>query len=353
MGETYVAVDSGKYGTKMAVYDVEKGETKKFCFRTKISDGFFEDDAIETATFIAEIDGKVYKIGNGAKQQATLETSKKTETHKITTLAAIAMVVNPHEVDNVHVAIGIPVNEFAVVSKRNEYREYILPDGEIEVKLKTKNEQDPETIKFKIVTKLVCPESSGVLYLNPVKYKNSTTGVLDIGNLNLNGTYWNGFDLDSDYNITDELGGNILISGLSQLLSAEFSRCDENKVASILMKPKEERMLVPTHKNIEVEERSKEIITNFLLQHVREIRRRCDTKHWSLDYMDLVFIGGTTKLLKNEIIEVFGEEVTIAEEGSYANVLGFLTKLCSRCLNILIPTAKDEVNKLAEPEKIA
>ena len=67
--------------------------------------------------------------------------------------------------------------------------------------------------------------------------------------------------------------GSILISGLSQELSAEFSRCDENYVAKVLKQPLEHRMLVPNRPNPEIEKRSKEMITEYLIDFVNLIKR--------------------------------------------------------------------------------
>ena len=61
--DRYLAIDSGKNATKVAIYDPEKNSTKKLAFLTKIGDGDFSDDSIESGTFLAEMDGKVYKVG--------------------------------------------------------------------------------------------------------------------------------------------------------------------------------------------------------------------------------------------------------------------------------------------------
>ncbi len=348
--DRYIAIDSGKNATKVAIYDVKNKITKKFTFPTKIGHGDFSDDAIESCTFLAEIDNQVYKIGKGAKTNAELETSKMTDIHRICTLSAIAMCVSDKEVDDVHVAIGIPVKEFENVEKRNEYRNFILPDGKVTVTLKPKNDDEPKKLTFNIVTKLVAPESSGVLYLNPAKYNKTTTATIDIGSLNVNGSYWNGFDIDSDFSLTGELGSKILIAGLAQELSAEFSRCDEKLIANILRQPLEHRHLTPIKQNPEIETRSAEFIHKYLVEHVRKIKALCNTKNWSLDYMELVFLGGTSKMLENELYEVFGNEIYIAEDPVYANVLGFLNKLCTKKLRIIIPDAIEVMDKMNSTE---
>lgn len=335
--ERYIAIDSGKYATKIAIYDQNKDEVHMQQFRTKISPGNFLDDALERATVIAEVDGKVYKIGNGALTEAELDTNKATDIHKACILTAIAIYVSDTEVDTVHVALGMPFKEWENVDKRMEYKQYLLPDGEITVKVMTNPEQGIVEKKFTIVSKHIYPESQGALFLKKVApFSNGSIAVVDIGNLNINCTYWNNRELDRQYSLTDELGGDILINGLSQELSAAFSRCDVTYVAKVLQQPKNQRKLVPNRPNKDVEEQSKALIDRYLLDHVKQIKRRCDAKHWSLDFMELVFIGGTAALLRNEIIEVFGENSYIPNHPEYANVAGFLRVMCAKLLNKVI-----------------
>lgn len=79
--ERFIAVDSGKFATKVAEYKKNEDIVRTFSVRTKISEGFFCDDAIENNTVVVEINGKVYKVGNGAKGEgANLDTGKNDET---------------------------------------------------------------------------------------------------------------------------------------------------------------------------------------------------------------------------------------------------------------------------------
>ena len=352
----FIAVDSGKSHTKLAVYNPETESTTTYKFKTKMGDGFFEDDSLEANTLIAEVEGKRYKIGNGALQAADLETSKESEIHKVCTLVSIAMCCSADQVDEVSVAIGAPVKEWEVVERRNSYKKYMLPEGEITIMLKTKSEEPPVKKTFKIVNRYVYPESIGALYLEKIsEYVESTVAVIDIGNLNINCTLWNNMELDKECSLTGELGGNILFEGLAQQLSAELGmRCNANLVSKVLMLPKEERFLVPQTKTSEdIPKKSKEIIDKYLLEHVRQIRNKCNAKQWSLDFMKLAFIGGTSQLLANEIKEVFGDNVYIPENPEYANVLGFLRLLCGKTLDKVIDLPQKKVKSVVKVEKSA
>ena len=341
--DRYIAVDCGKFGTKVAIYNSETNHISKFQFRTMMDNGNFLDDALERNTFIAEYDGKTYKVGNGATKEATLETTKTSEIHKVATLCAIALLVN--DGDNVHVAIGCPVKVFEVVEKRIEYKDFILPQGEVTIKLKIKSDAEPITKTFNIIptSRFVYPETAGVLYLDMKKYADNTCGIIDIGGLNSNGCQYEDFEILHKYSFTNEFGGNNLVSGLSQDLTSAFgARCSEDYIRKLIRLPLDQRKLVPNNGNAEIQEKSKNIITEYMIDYVKDIKRSCDAKNWPLEYMDLTFVGGTTKILENEIKKVFGENIYIPQNPEYANVLGFLRRLCAKELGITIEINKEE-----------
>ena len=208
----------------------------------------------------------------------------------------------------------------------------MLPDGEVEVKLKLKGDGSILTKKFVIETKKAFPESLGALYVgNTLEYADDMVAVVDIGGLNVNATIWNSLELDRESAITDELGGNTLVAGLAQTLTSELGmRADARVTMKALRMPADERMLKPKKPNPEIEKRSKEIIDKYMYEHARKIREDCNAKQWPLGYMTLLFIGGTAGLLINEIMEVFGDEAQVLDKPEYANVLGFLKVLCAQ-----------------------
>lgn len=342
--DIYIGIDTGKYATKVAVYDKEQDHTCLFNFRTRVGSEniIFEDDAIEKNTFIVEYDGKMYKVGNGGKKEASYDTSKKDEIHKICALTAIARCVpaNNEEAVNVHVAIGMPIKIFLNAALRNEFRDFILPDGEIIMRIKEENYSDPVTKKFQIVSKIVCPESGGALFLNPLKYKNAKTAVIDLGNLNCNGTVWSGFDPISNMSFTENLGGRILLMGLAGELAARYGDIfDVDDVIAVLRKPLEERKFTATEDEAAT---SAQFIHDYLCEFVENIKTTAMAKRWSVSHYDILFIGGTAKILENEIKEVF-PNAKVVDKPNFANVIGFLAKIVSKDLGELIPEAKIEM----------
>lgn len=328
----YIAVDCGKYNTKTTVYDDKTKSIIKFKSRTKISDGTFIDDMFDKGTFIVQIDdGPVYKVGNSATKEAELETTKKSNIHKVCTLAAVAMAVENTQTEPINICIGIPLQLANIPEERISYKDFILgKEGTVHtVKIKTNCNGPIKEIQFKFNKRLVYPEGIGVLYQFPSRLMGAT-GIIDIGNLNTNNTYTDNFNVFDESSFTDELGGKILISGLANTLTSELNaRCDDNLVASTLLKPYEKRFLVSKNRNKEIEEKSKKIIDQYLLDYVNQIKRKCDTRHWPLEFMDIVCIGGTTKLVKKEILDVFGQNTFIPEEPEFVNVFGFLKKMCA------------------------
>lgn len=319
----YIAVDPGKEQCKFALYEESKDKTSVFGFQTKMSEGYFEDDAIEANTFIAEIDGKVYKIGAGATKKASLETSKMLDIHKFCVLTSIAMCCSSKEEEEVSVAIGMPVEEYYNIPKRNEFRDFIAPLGIHEIKMKNSSNAPIVTKRFKIVNHCVLPESIGALFLDgAIEDAEGTVGVLDLGSLNNNLSVFRNGEMDKDMYKTNEFGGSILLAGLASELSSRYSRIDTNLVLEILCKPKEERKL--NSKSPTINEESKDVITNYLLDHCQKIKQDINAKGWSLDFIKLVCIGGTSSILANELREVFGNDIYIPDQPEFANVVGFL-----------------------------
>ena len=330
--ERFIAIDSGKFATKVAEYNKSLDQVKKFSIRTKVSEGDFRDDAIEKNTHVVEIDGQVYKVGNGARGQgAELVTDKKTDTHRICVLTVLAMMASSNEVDTINVAIGLPASDWSYVSKRMDFKDYILPTGEVTVKVKRDSAAEVVEKRFKIGRKYVFPESIGALFADEMYGKitpTSITGVIDIGNLNLNATYWQGVEPIMDKSVTANLGGEILIQELASEISTHITPIDELITANIL---KSKDRVVPTEYGLTKEkaEESKTLIKRVLLNHAKEVLRQCNSKKWSIDLMRIVAIGGTSKDIEAELKEVFSN-IIVLNNSEYCNVLGFLRIMCAQ-----------------------
>ena len=351
--ERFIAIDSGKFATKVAEYNKEKDTVKKYSIRTKKSEGDFRDDALEKNTYLVEIDGVVYKVGNGARGQgAELITDKKTDTHKVCVLTVLAMLASSNEVDTINVAIGLPADEWANVTKRADFKDYILPNGEVTVRIKNGSASEPVTKTFNIGRKYVFPESIGALFSDEMYDQiqpTTITGVIDIGNLNLNATYWQGTELIMDKSVTEELGGAILIQNLNQALEDKICPCDEMITANVL---KSDEKMLPVGFGITEEQalKSKDIVKGVLRSHAQEVRRFCDKKKWPLNVMRVIAIGGTSKDIEAELKEAFSN-IMVLPGSEFCNVLGFLRILCAQDPSLGIEIAISDRPKAKEDKK--
>lgn len=337
----YVSIDPGKGDTKVAVYQ-DGQPVKTYIYNTKYCEGDFCDDALEKGTFIAEINGKTYKVGNGALESAEMEISKKSEIHKISTLLALAMVTDPDIVDELNVVVSCALSEYSIPAKRQEYLSYILPEDETTVKIKRKSDEEPVVKRFIVKKKKVLPETSGIFFLNMIKgYDGEPIGIIDIGNGTAIGAVYSDYAIDHDFDFTKLQGGDILISSLSEKLSSMFSRYNKKYTLNLLLKDPTERKLagptnLPEAEKKSNEQRSAQIIHEYIIKYLREIRRSCDTEQWSLDYMPIIFGGGTSFMLQSEIKKVFGDNIRFAPNGVFANCLGALVRFIQLCENRVI-----------------
>lgn len=333
--EKYIAVDAGKGSTKIAYYAQGCTSAKAVLFRTKVSAGDFRDDALEQHTILMEYEGVTYKIGNGATREATQETTKQDDIHRLCAIASIAMCCSSKEKEVVHAAIGMPVNEWENVAKRVAFKDYIFPKGEVHVKLKISSDSPVVEKVFTIASTHVYPETQGALFIDE-ETKLGKVGVIDLGHKNNNCTIWEEGELQHKYSITGNLGGGRLSANIARALTKEFTYCDEDTVIRLLAGPKDERFLHSNRHDESVENRSREIINEELLKHVKDIRRACDLAEWPVDYMSLYFIGGTSTILSDQVIDVFGNGIYIPHRPEFANALGFLRVMCGKLLQIKI-----------------
>lgn len=337
----FVAIDTGKFATKVAVYDEKTKKIRKFSIRTANCEGDFRDDAVEESTVVMQssiLGDAVYKVGNGARGiGAELTTDKMLDVHKICAATALSEVASVKEEDEMYVAVLLPAKDWAVVSKREDFREFILPEGKVSSKIKGSGNAPVYEKNFVIKKRYVFPESIGALFMDETIggiSATSVTGVLDVGNLNLNATLWQGKDLVQDKSTTAELGGSILIGELAQEISTNVTSCDEMMAAIIL-----KNGCVPEDMKVSSEQKAEidAITAKAKKLHAEKIKRACHARNWSLDLVKIVAIGGTSKDLAVELKEVFGDNIEVLPSSEYVNALGALRMMCAKELDEVIP----------------
>lgn len=300
-----IAVDSGKFATK-AIRKLEDGTNKSIIFRTKM-DLTQEEKSSDKRSCVIEYNGTKYLIGESA-ETVDFEKNKAKLVHKISTYAAIAQLLdNQNDVDVV-LAIGCPLSIFVNVEEREKYKNFFLADGDITIKLNGVKRT------FNIVQVVVCPESSGIIFKNSSEYKSKLLGVIDIGGLNTNCCVYNRLAPIKSTSFTTNLGANIMTNDLKQKINSEF--VDVN-LQDWQMETVIKDGYIKSHKA-----ESSALIKNFFEKHMKDILFECERKGWDLKNIDLIFTGGGSKLLEQEIVRAVPDAL-ISNSAQLDNVEGF------------------------------
>ena len=332
----YIAVDCGKYNTKL---DALSGNNERMtAFRTRFSEGTFDDDMVGRGSYVVQIDGgPVYKIGYKGRTGPDMEDTKKTDIHRICTMAGIAIGLGDGEHADVHAAIGMPVSKIDIVKERQEYKDFILGESGTQHTVEYMGDDlVHHKCVFTLTVRNVYPEGIGVVFEHSRRCSGQV-GVIDIGNLNVNALYVNNGIPEDEMCFTDKGGGNEIMNSLANELTRLLgSTVTPNIVAQTLLIPtkeghtyEERHLYTAGGKNKALEDRSRQIINSALKDHVEEIKAKCKSiGKWPLDFMNIVFVGGTSALLQKELRECFGENCFIPDDPAFENARGFLKLLC-------------------------
>ncbi len=314
MSTITMAVDCGKDETKISILGKD-GEFIHERFKTRmekvtnLNNNQFHDETIHTVTY----EGKSYLIG-GQDNEVSMSNSKEELIHKIVTLTAIGMHVENDDI--VNVAIGCPISEYRNDEKRKSYRDFILPPEGNRVEVVIDGKKKYFTIgKRKVMAECLC-----TLYLFPEKFRTGLTGIIDIGGLNVNGSFYSNGHIDTDRCFTIKCGKNIVINALKQKFEEEFDGVFTRRDTEVFL----DSGSVKRH-----EEESKKMIDDALNDQLTTILDTCKSNTWNLDTCDLIFIGGTANMLKDRIKEVFGKDAYVAKDAGFANADGYLSLFSS------------------------
>ncbi|MBR5116816.1 MAG: ParM/StbA family protein [Lachnospiraceae bacterium] len=309
-----IGIDTGKYMTKAAMRRTD-GSDKLLEFRTKVDhldmDGSSLLNPAESHTVI--LDGQRYVVGQSAHSSDVKETTKASDIHRIAAYTAVALLVDNGDV--VDLVVGCPLSVYASREKAEAFQKYIFPNGkfvEIEV--------DGVQKSFTIRRAMVMPEGSGAILLDPVRCATGICGIVDIGGLNCNcAMFRNGYPVLRSM-FTNNHGGNELNTTIRRKLQSalEIDLMDEVLEQDILQ-----------GYDLADREKSARIISDCKAAQVEKIITACQEADWPIRSMPMIFIGGTSYLLKDEILRqvpsVRAED--IREDVRYINVRGFLTVL--------------------------
>ncbi len=313
-----IAIDCGKYATKVAI-DKGDGAVETTKFRTRITPGRdtgkdISDMGGGKTSFTVKYNGTEFIVGDQGMAWDR-NSSKKTDIHKLATYTAIANAVGNG--DGVNLAIGCPLSVYINKEQRNAYRDFIAPRGkQVDITV------DGKHTNFVFKKVMVFPESSGVIYLDEDRYRDRIVGVVDIGGWNANCCiYYNMAPrVDGDNVFTLDKGSEVFVPHLMQELEEQF----ETKIGDGFMEQVMKDGFIR-----KAPEESKRVIKQAKEAHVKAIYQECQRHGWATENMDIVFIGGTSIYLADEIKEIFPTAVTeyLDQDGDFVNVNGFLKAL--------------------------
>lgn len=303
-----IAIDSGKFATK-AVMQKADGSERFISFRTKMQETARTD--VQGKSFIVEFGGKRYLLGEQAEVISS-KTTKAEELHRIAAYTALAQLADSG--DDIVVVIGCPLSVYENAESKKQYKEYMFPTRQIDIKV---NEM---TKHLNVVSTIVLPESSGVIYLEQELCEKAAVGVIDIGGLNVNCCVYNKTVPVLSTLYTDNLGSNVLMQDLKNALAIKYNEDIPDWMMEDVLT---QGYLTDNMSSDGIRPGSKEFIREFKKNHINKIIHKCEANGWNLRTTRLIFSGGTSELLKEEIKSVL-PGATILAEPAKANVRGFL-----------------------------
>lgn len=315
MQEYVIALDAGKYAIKAMGRNTRgtANDLKKVNIRTKmydLSNGYID---VEGNSHKVLFNGQELIVGEQGETKS-YETSKTIFLHQICTYTAITQFLEPGTRSNrVHMVLACPISVLKVERAKQEYKEFIKGNGEININV------DGNNYSFEIVDIMIKAEGSGIVYLSPHIFKDKRIGVVDFGGLNFTfSLYTNGACLSpTSDRFVEEFGATKLTNYIADDLSSY-------KSGNIVKFDVAERALDVGYlsKFGQVDEGSKEVIKRSKERFFDEACEEINRHGFHIDELDgLVFVGGTTQKLVDAIKQKI-PSAFIASEPQWSTVEG-------------------------------
>lgn len=308
MANKIVTIDPGKFATKAIAGNDTKGQ--RVIFRTKLlklNDNVGLD--IQGNSFKVEYRGDTYILGDQG-EEVDYSVNKTSINHKLASYVAISQLTDSSD-EVIDLVLGCPTNIYKNEKLREEYRKYLTNNSEpIEIVV------NGNYRRFTIESALVLPEGSGIVFLDPSRFKNNRVAVADLGGLNMNFSVYNDMVPEVSSMLTLNKGSyeleNSLEKELSTIYGSSLSAGDIQqfiKQGGVRVKGKLDADSVRT-------------IDSQLERYLRGIVQEVKKNNFNLDLMDVVFVGGTSKAIEKQIVRYL-PHATIPSNSQWTNVLGF------------------------------
>jgi len=294
-----ITVDAGKYNTKGIV------DGKQIIFRTKMEevDNSVYSDRINT--FHIHWENKNYLLGDGVKD-VDYDTNKHKLQHKLAVYTACSELTRGEEED-LYLVVLCPIEMFLHPQRREEFRQFILDDGKIELEIN----KSKKVLTLKDVT--IFSEACATVFSNYRKFKNQIKGIIDIGGLNVNGVVIS--------NMSPVKGTEFTINAGSYLIMEKIKK-ELNKQLKINIQNYQMEFIIQQGYHNYNKETSVEIIQEILSDHFKEIKQNMKANNWDVDGLEIVVTGGGSLNLGIDNIKKHLRFVEQSNNPIWDNVIG-------------------------------
>lgn len=292
-----LSADIGKYETKLVGRCLEgnKEDIKKVNFRTKMYDleeGYID---VEGNSHKVEFEGKSYIIGEQG-QDKSYDTSKTHILHKLACYTAITEYLEDNSKDNkISMVLACPLSVLRSQSAKEEYKTFIKGDGEINIVV------DGKSYTFEIVDIMIKAEGSGIVYLEPERFENKNTLIVDLGGLNFGGSLYRNKVCKNEDRFIEECGTDRLTENV------RYQLMDYRKGNNITVDEAEKALNDGGLKKAgEIDVESVDYLRKAKDNYYKEVIKNIKGHKVDIDLLDeIVFVGGTTQHIK----EIISKEI--------------------------------------------
>lgn len=307
--EYVIALDLGKFEGKAIgkrKFDVSE-DIKQVKIRTKMKE-LNENEYIEIGenSYNLVYENKNIIVGeNGVEAEDNYSTSKTTNMHKYIAYTIITRFLEPNTTNNkIQIVLACPISVLKIQGAKENYKKMIKGEGIIKIIV------NGQKFEFEITDIMVKTEDSCIINTNELKNKNNI-GIVGIGGLNMNYLqYINGdFVVKTSYEHGSSVLDNYIKDDLTVFLNGNIPNDNDIYMASNNgyicrkgEKVKESETIINCSKKRFLQD------MNVLLA-----KDKIDLSN----LQNLIFIGGTSIKLKNQIKELYPNIIELENEEDY------------------------------------
>jgi len=293
MKKIILSADIGKYETELVGRDVEltADDRKIVRFRTKMYDlaeGYID---VEGNSHLVEMDNKSYIVGEQGQDKSE-DTSKTQFLHKLACYTAITQFIEPGTKDNeIYMVLACPISVLLIQDAKEEYKEFIKGKGPIKIIV------DHKEYEFEIKDIMIKAEGSGIVYLEPNLFVEQSTGIVDLGGLNMGWSLYTNKVCKKDDRFIEECGTDRLLDIVREQLAIY-------KKGNLVNKEIAEKALYEggLKKSGKIDTESVAYIEKAKDLYFKEVLNHIKAHKFNIDELDrVVFVGGTSQHIKENI----------------------------------------------------